>query len=458
MNICVLDAAPQRNGAAAAARRAITEFCGNRGATLQTFFLPDIPIADCAGDFKCWTHTPGECAINDANRDIARAVMQSDVLAFLTPVTFGGYSAELKKAIDHLIPNISPFFTTVSGETHHQKRYERYPAIVGVGLLDAQDEGAERVFRAIVARNAINMQPERHAVGVVHGGLDAESIAAEVTRLMESGCGTGREATAPSPSDAPRVHETGEIDFGPVGEETRATAAAPRSALLLGGSPRGEQSSSTVLGRYLLAQLAGRGLSTESLQIYGAQRSAAGVDGLLAATDRADLIVVSFPLYVDSLPAGVIRMLERIAAHRRAVGAAKIERASGPQRLAAIVQCGFPEARHNHTALAVCRQFALETGFVWTGGLPLGGGHGLVQSKPLESLGGKAAFVRSALALAATALAAGKPVPEEAVALMSKPFAPAWLYRLFGNLGWRLEARRSRPARSLRDRPYAPRT
>jgi hypothetical protein len=110
--------------------------------------------------------------------------------------------------------------------------------------------------------------------------------------------------------------------------------------------------------------------------------------------------------------------------------------------------------QHNHTALAICREFAWESGFVWAGGLALGGGHGLVQSKPLEAVGGRAAHLRKALDLTAVELAAGRPVPAEAVGLCARPFVPNWIYRAFGNLGWVLDARRNGSSNRLRDRPY----
>src|SRR4030066_175947 len=70
---------------------------------VDLFRLGEIKIADCLGDFKCWVKTPGICTIDDANREIAQAVAQSELLVFITPVTFGGYSSHLKKAVDHLI-------------------------------------------------------------------------------------------------------------------------------------------------------------------------------------------------------------------------------------------------------------------------------------------------------------------------------------------------------------------
>lgn len=165
MNICILDAAPFQHPTAAVVRRTLLDHAAGHGWTPRSFFLPDIEITDCAGDFNCWLKTPGICSINDENREIARAVVQSDLLVFLTPVTFGGYASELKKGLDHIIQIISPFFETVAGESHHVKRYERYPRFVGLGLMDGVDDEAARVFRTLVARNALNAHDDRHASG-----------------------------------------------------------------------------------------------------------------------------------------------------------------------------------------------------------------------------------------------------------------------------------------------------
>jgi len=49
------------------------------------------------GCFGCWNKTPGTCVMKDDSAKIAKAVVNSDLLIFLTPITFGGYSSELKK-------------------------------------------------------------------------------------------------------------------------------------------------------------------------------------------------------------------------------------------------------------------------------------------------------------------------------------------------------------------------
>jgi len=124
--------------------------------------LRELDIAPCMGCFGCWTRTPGICMINDYAREIARLMVQSSLMALVTPVTFGGYSSELKKALDRLIPNILPFFTEVNGEIHHLPRYDRYPALLALGTLPQKDPEAEEIFSHLVSRNAINTNSPAH--------------------------------------------------------------------------------------------------------------------------------------------------------------------------------------------------------------------------------------------------------------------------------------------------------
>jgi hypothetical protein len=198
----------------------------------------------------------------------------------------------------------------------------------------------------------------------------------------------------------------------------------------------------------LFEQLAAQGVQARTIRLYTLLKSETRMHSLLEAVDAADLVTLASPLYVDSLPAPVIHVLEEIAEHRR-----EEPPASSPQ-LTAIVNCGFPEAAHNQTALAICRNFARLAGFEWGGGLALGGGEGIVHGMPLNELGGRAFPIRHSLEVAAQALAAGKPIPQEATTLMGKPGVPAWLYKLVGGYGWKQQARKYHVQNQLRARPY----
>jgi len=223
---------------------------------------------------------------------------------------------------------------------------------------------------------------------------------------------------------------------------------SPKTALLLIGSAKPTGSStSEALGNYLALRLQERGIATTTMHVARALRTEERSATLLAAVDAADIVILTFPLYVDSLPYLVTQALERIAADR--TGQTRERR---PLFLA-IANCGFPEAVHNTTALAICRQFADEAGCAWAGGLALGEG-GAISGRPLIAAGGMAHNVVAALDRAAAALAAGQPVPEEVATLMARPLIPAWAYMLMGDLGWLMQARQNRALTRLAGRPF----
>ena len=226
-----------------------------------------------------------------------------------------------------------------------------------------------------------------------------------------------------------------------------------RKALLLIGSPKGPRSTSRVLGAALMRRLEAGGMETAEMTAAAALQSTENQHRMHKAVDAAELVVVSFPLYVDGLPAPLVQVLELVADRRRGRLPASPVAGPGVQRVAAVVQCGFPEARQNETAIAIVRQFAKEAGFEWAGGLAMGMG-GAVAGKPLDKAGGMVRNVVKALDLAAEALLEGRDIPEAAAALMGKRLMPAWLYTFVGNRGMKRSARRHGVLGQVYAKPY----
>jgi multimeric flavodoxin WrbA len=147
--------------------------------------LRDEKIAYCLGCFECWTKTPGLCRIDDANREVAASIIGSNLTIYLTPITFGGYSSELKKAVDRIICLISPFFKKIDGEVHHYARYDRYPGLMGVGVLPAPHPAQEQIFDTLVGRNAINMHAPVHNSVVLYRSQEPAVAAAGLRSVFE---------------------------------------------------------------------------------------------------------------------------------------------------------------------------------------------------------------------------------------------------------------------------------
>ena len=223
-------------------------------------------------------------------------------------------------------------------------------------------------------------------------------------------------------------------------------SVSPR-ALLLVGSAKKPRSTSESLGSYLMARMAENGYETESVSVHRSHRTPQSLEFLLDAVDGCDLLVLAFPLYIDTLPALLIRTLELVAAHQTRADTHR------RQRLVAIVNNGFPEAAQNEIALRICRRFATEAGFDWAGGLALGGGEA-INGRPLTEAGKMARNIVSALDLTAAALAAGEPIPDRAIRLMARPIIWSRIYTWLGTRGWRRRAAKHGVESRLHDRPY----
>ena len=188
-------------------------------------------------------------------------------------------------------------------------------------------------------------------------------------------------------------------------------------------------------------------MKTQAVNVVKALRSDEATAALRAAVAASDLIVLSFPLYVDSLPAPVTLALEQIAVWNA-------DAAGHRPAFVAICQSGFPEVEQNEIAIEICRNFAAAAGFQWAGDLILAAG-GMVSGQPLRKIKGMMRSAVRALDVTADALADGKPVPDEAVALMAKPAIPKFGYRFMANRGWRSQLKKEAEGARLDARPYA---
>lgn len=185
MKALVLDGSREGDALTTVAVLGVRAALEGRGAVVEHAILRKLSVAPCTGCFGCWTRTPGECVFGDDARDVVRSYLDSDVVVYATPVTFGGYSSLLKATLDRIIlPVLDPRFTVVGGEVHHRLRYRRYPKTVGLGTLPTPDPEAERLFASLVARNGLNVQQAAEAV-VLAGVTDPASAKMFAERLLD---------------------------------------------------------------------------------------------------------------------------------------------------------------------------------------------------------------------------------------------------------------------------------
>ena len=176
MKALILDGSAQSDPALAMTRECIEALLLDRKWEVESYTLRDMVIAPCEGCFGCWVKTPGMCAIDDDGRNVARVACQSDLWIFLTHVTFGGYSSELKKAVDRMICLGLPYFIDVNNEIHHPLRYAKCAALVGIGSAEERDSESAEIFKRLVKRNAVNFRSSTY-VGEV---LNAHATEGEI--------------------------------------------------------------------------------------------------------------------------------------------------------------------------------------------------------------------------------------------------------------------------------------
>lgn len=226
-----------------------------------------------------------------------------------------------------------------------------------------------------------------------------------------------------------------------------------KKAILLIGSPKGKNSSSASLGSYLLKEIEKYDVAGETVHIHSEISTEAKTDLFLDKIKGADFIILAAPLYVDTMPAKVIKTLSLIAAQRKNLYFDDIKSAKN-QSFIALVNCGFPEADQNATVLKVYQEFAKEAGFKYLGGIGVGMG-GMVSSKSLAEMGAMAKDLVEGLKKAAEDIVKNQKISDAEVEKTSKPMiSQKWLYTLGGNWGWRFQALKNGVYLKLNDKPY----
>jgi NAD(P)H-dependent FMN reductase len=167
---------------------------------------------------------------------------------------------------------------------------------------------------------------------------------------------------------------------------------------------------------------------------------------LIRNISDADVLIIAFPLYVDSLPYVTTRALDII--HSR-----KKDLKSKERLLLTIGNCGFPEPEHLRLASRMLKVFSDRMGFRWLGAIKIGGGGGIGE-RSLKEAGGSFKRATASIEQALSSILEGNSIPEKVFETFETPMIPPFIYRSFGNMGWHLQKRQRKTERSLKSRPY----
>ncbi len=347
-------------------------------------------------------------------------LIASDLVLWITTPRFGAWDPVAKSALDKQIGILSPFFGVFDGETHHLKRYRRYPGIrvLAVGERD-------REFEALVARNALNLHSDPPSVAWVHSSPCETAVKNATHALLDH-----RDSIS---AIVPSFHHP--VSAAPWSRMRR------RAVLWVGSAKAAGTSTSEALGRALVEPLVAHGFDVGVVPLRSKVKVGKSNRDLVTTIADADLLVVSTPVYVDSVPALVMRALWDLV---------DLPTAKRPA-FVPIVQCGFPELAHNALALRALERASRQAGLRWAGHLALGEG-GAIDGAPIEP-GGLLTRLHRAIREASDALGRTGAIPEGLSEAVAAPLMPAGLYRVAGQAGWIAAALKHGAATHLWDRP-----
>ena len=406
---------------------------------VRSFQLAGYDVGHCMGEFDCFVKTPGRCRIHDEGQEIERAVHDAELVVLVTAVHYGGYAAQLKKAVDRLLPLISPFFRNAGDMTHHALRYEHRARWAAVALDNTPTPERARLFRAFAETNALNFGSPAWGAAVVseERATWPAAIASALATLEVPGNASGTLANA-NAELMRAAHASAAV---------AAFAPLPKIAVLQVSPRPPGVSTSQAIWRYLQPLMEAGAAQVEVVAATEFVRGAAVAQAAAQRCAHADLLMVIGPLYWDSLPYAGLLALEYIHAERRKAG-------MRPARLLAVMNSGFPEPEQFRFVFCLLGEFAREAGYTWAGGLAVGGGEAMA-GRALDRVGGLARPLRQALDLGVPALLAGGVLPDAVCNAAAIQTTPGVLYRFFGWCGWHMKRHaQGLSARDVSARPF----
>ncbi len=210
---------------------------------------------------------------------------------------------------------------------------------------------------------------------------------------------------------------------------------------LLIGSPKINRSTSLCLAEQLIAEL--KKYHHSEVQVVHLLSAVKGEQtALMNQLNQSQLLIVSFPIYVDTLPAHVIEWLLILDSKLTD---------KNQKDIVFITNCGFPETIHTENALDICRHFAFKSGLRFRGNIAIGCG-GAIVGRELQSIGKVGLPIINGISQFAYDLVHLD--SSEIVSPVSIQPIPTIIYSASGNLGWNKQAKKYGQEQGLKAKPF----
>jgi len=192
------------------------------------------------------------------------------------------------------------------------------------------------------------------------------------------------------------------------------------NVLILNGSPKINNSSSKSLAEFMENELNKKGVDPKIRRVSTCIASEQGVVELMECIREADLLFLISPLYVDSLPYNVIKMLELIKIY---IGP---DTGNRSKKFFALSHSGL-DVTKNDVSVRIYERFAKELNFNFGGSLALGTSS-IINGNSLNFMNRMTKNLRKSLEIISESIFTGNSIPPKVQKLLSKPFLPAPLF------------------------------
>ena len=272
-------------------------------------------IGPCVGCFGCWYRTPGECVLKDGYENMGALIHNAEEVVVISRYTYGGFSSFVKNVFDRSISYILPQFEVIRGETHHKRRYDE-----------------DKPFTFIFYGHELSEE-------------DKESARQYVEAVCTNIRGHVKELVFREGGEVPRSTD-------------RTEKAEQGKTVLLNGSMRNVRGNSANFARKLSGYLS---REPERLDLKDHMED---MPARVKKLEEFDSIVLCVPLYVDGLPAQVIRFLETF----------RSEYTGGRAKIYLLANMGLYESSQLRNLFAAVRNWCDDMELEYCGGLGISAG------------------------------------------------------------------------------------
>lgn len=277
-------------------------------------------IKPCAGCFGCWLKTPGQCVIKDGYDQMGRLIHEASEVLVISKYTYGGFSSFVKNVFDRSIGYLLPYFRMYKGEMHHKPRYREHKKISfifrGVGLTDEDKAKARKYVEAVVTNLNTKVADIRFEECEATANVQAEVNEAQAKETVTSG-----------------------------------------KTVLLNCSLRGENANSKKLLDVVEGRLEG---DVTGIDLVSYRNK---TDELVDIMMSAEKLVFGMPLYVDGLPAQVVRLMELLE-----------KRGISDKKVYVVANMGFFESKQLENLMSMVKDWCKACGIDYCGGTAVGAG------------------------------------------------------------------------------------